>query len=382
MAVVARTRAAVAAAALLLATARGLLFVPATHPAVSVAGRYAVNADGSLGFDWPGVAFFLSVNGTSTLRLVVAGTQVSRLVTSASYPALGADFEISRVWVGPGLAAANDTYVVAAALSPTTPYTLRVTHDLSAGQIKTYATGVPLLLRGFLLDDGAEVLPAAAGGLPLARALEFVGDSITVGAGAEGAPPGACPYSSFLEHNAGSWDRQLCASLAANCSVVAWSGKGLYANANGEGETMPQYYRQALGAGNLTTDWDFERFTPDAVVVHLGTNDFGSPSRHAPGFAANFTAAYVAFVLDLARVRYRAPALPVFVALGPMNTSPALVAALQAVTSGVAAAGGNATLLDLAGATQDGCGGHPGPVGHAQMAAAARAQVAAVLGWA
>ena len=377
-----RTPRAAGAALLLLATASSGLFVPVTHPAVSVAGRYAVNADGSYGFDWPGVSFFLSVNGTATARVVLNGTQVSRLVTSAAFPALGADFEISRVWVGPGLAAAADnSYVVAAALSPTTAYTLRVTHDLSAGQIKTYATGVPLNLYGFIIDDGAEVLPAAAGGLPFARSLEFVGDSITVGAGAEGAPPGPCPYSSFLEHNSGTWDRMLCANLTANCSVVAWSGKGLYANANGEGEVMPQYYRQTLGAGNLTTDWDFARFTPDAVIVHLGTNDMSSPSRHAPGFAANFTAAYVAFVLDLTRVRYRAPRLPVFVALGPMNVSPVLVAALQAVLAGVAAGGGNASLLDLAGAAQDGCGAHPGPVGHQMMAAAARAQLTAALGW-
>jgi hypothetical protein len=33
---------------------------------------------------------------------------------------------------------------------------------------------------------------------------------------------------------------------------------------------MPAYWLQTLGGGSYTTDWDFNRFKPDAVVINLG----------------------------------------------------------------------------------------------------------------
>ena len=83
------------------------------------------------------------------------------------------------------------------------------------------------------------------------------------------------------------------------------------------GEKMPAYWRQTLGGGNHTADWDHSRFVPDVMVINLGTND--SPSG-AAGICPNknFSDATTAFVLNAARV-YRNPMLPVFVAQGPMN---------------------------------------------------------------
>lgn len=49
-------------------------------------------------------------------------------------------------------------------------------------------------------------------------------------------------------------------------TVVAWSGKGMYENCCDSGETMPSYYLDTLGSGAYAGDWDFARFTPDAVV--------------------------------------------------------------------------------------------------------------------
>lgn len=377
-------RSALLAAAFLATTSTSQsVFLPVSNPAVVVSGRYAVNADGSYGFDWPGVSFFFNVAGTSTVRAIVNGTQITRMATSVSYPALGLEFAVSSTWIGPGFSPDN-SYLVAAALDPNRNYTIRFTHDLSAGQIATWYSGVPMLLYGFELDAGAMVLPA---GPTLSRRLEYVGDSITVGAGAEGAPPGQCPYSSFLEHNTGTWDRFICANFSANCSVVAWSGKGLYANANGQGELMPEYFRQTLGAGNYTTDWDFKRFTPEAVIINLGTNDFGSPNRHAPGFAQNFTNYAIAFMSNLTTIYYGAANggpglnLPIFLAQGTMNNGDELYGCLASAIAYHNSHGGNAHYLDMRNLTQDGCGGHPGPIGHRQMADAAIPQIAAVLGW-
>ena len=86
------------------------------------------------------------------------------------------------------------------------------------------------------------------------------------------------------------------------------------------------------------------------------------------------------FVLN-ATARYKAPSMPVFVAQGPMNDGAPLFNALAAAIAGINAAGGNASYLDMRGPPNDGCGGHPGVNGHAQMAVMAKPQIAKVMGW-
>ena len=188
----------------------------------------------------------------------------------------------------------------------------------------------------------------------------------------------------------------------------------MYENCCDNGERMPSYYLQTLGGGSFTSDWAFPS-APDMLLINLGTNDFGHDA--GPAWEANFTATYVAFVLN-ATARYKAPKLPVFVAQGPMNNGAPLYNALQAAIKGVNEAGGNAFYLvrhplpplpaakqhpgtpppppspathplthpamnnqDMRGPPNDGCGGHPGVEGHKQMAALAQPQISKVMGW-
>ena len=69
-------------------------------------------------------------------------------------------------------------------------------------------------------------------------------------------------------------------------------------------------------------------------------------------------------------------------AQGNMNNGAPLHDALQVAASAINAAGGSATYLDMRAGPTDGCGGHPGVLGHAAMAAAAKPTIAAVMGWA
>ncbi len=39
---------------------------------------------------------------------------------------------------------------------------------------------------------------------------------------------------------------QLCQAFGANCSTIAWGGKGMYTNCCDKGTTMPQYFQQRL----------------------------------------------------------------------------------------------------------------------------------------
>lgn len=220
---------------------------------------------------------------------------------------------------------------------------------------------------------------------PLTRALAVIGDSITAGFGAGGTPPGCPNPAVYSEDNDVTYGRRICAHFGAACDVVAWSGKGLYVNSPtaGTNETLPFYYRQALGAGQApyAATWAFSQFLPDAVIVNLGTNDYGHGHDTGPAWEANFTSAYVAFLAELALLHGR-PKLPVFAAVGPLTArpTPQVLAAVAAHN----AAGGRAVFLNLTlapGHGSRGCYGHPSAEDHAEMAALAEQAVAAELGW-
>ena len=69
-----------------------------------------------------------------------------------------------------------------------------------------------------------------------------------------------------------------------------------------------------------------------------------------------------------------------FVAVGPISpTKP--VNAIQAAIAAAPAKGLSAHFLDMRNGTLDGCGSHPGPFGHWQMAFQAMGQIKSVLGW-
>ena len=99
---------------------------------------------------------------------------------------------------------------------------------------------------------------------------------------------------------------------------------------------------------------------------------------------AIFTQALVAFVnaviSDYARSPGPAAATTAFIALGPMSPTRPLAACAAAVAQ-LRAAGTPAFLLNMTGGTLDGCGGHPGALGHRQMALQAAPQIQAAMGW-
>jgi hypothetical protein len=80
-------------------------------------------------------------------------------------------------------------------------------------------------------------------------------------------------------------------------------------------------------------------------------------------------------------VRYANPKLPIFVAQGPFEGYNRLGTALNKSITAINAAGGNAVYLNLIGPLIDGCGGHPGVLGHQGMAQMAIPQIGSKMGW-
>ena len=82
-----------------------------------------------------------------------------------------------------------------------------------------------------------------------------------------------------------------------------------------------------------------------------------------------------------ATTRYGNVAMPVFLAQGNMDNGQPLYNALMVAATAINASGGNAHYLDMRAGPTDGCGGHPGTLGHAAMAAAAKPVISQVMGW-
>jgi lysophospholipase L1-like esterase len=125
---------------------------------------------------------------------------------------------------------------------------------------------------GDITTDGT-LIPSAA----TVRKIEVVGDSISVGYGLDGTAP--CSNSAALEDNPKTYAALAATSLNADYSIVAYSGRGLtrnYVSATPDSNpTMPILYTR-YGANDADNSYTFPSdWTPDAVVINLGTNDWG-----------------------------------------------------------------------------------------------------------
>ena len=106
----------------------------------------------------------------------------------------------------------------------------------------------------------------------------------------------------------------------------------------------------------------------------MGTNDGGASAR------PDWQASYAAFVTQLVQGYYATPALPVFLAFGPMTTG--YEAPVKAIVANLTAAGVSAHALDLTlPHPLTGCFNHPSYADNVELAAKAKPQIAAVLGW-
>ena len=143
------------------------------------------------------------------------------------------------------------------------------------------------------------------------RRLLFVGDSITCGSG-DNWPDLAAPEGGVHEDAGASYGALLARRLGAQRHLVAYGGRGVLRDWRGRSDVAnaPQFYPRAL-PDDPASRWEASRYTPDAVGVCLGTNDFsqGVPDREA------FVAALVGL---LAAIRRDAPRAQILVIDSPM----------------------------------------------------------------
>ncbi|WP_243113123.1 SGNH/GDSL hydrolase family protein [Ruminococcus sp. Marseille-P6503] len=118
------------------------------------------------------------------------------------------------------------------------------------------------------------------------RKIEFIGDSITCGYGVDDEDP-SHSFSTATEDCTKAYAYKTAQKLDADYSLVSISGYGIISGYTSDPEkisgnqTIPPYYEKlgfcysAYANGEKPSDiaWDFGKFTPDCIVINLGTND-------------------------------------------------------------------------------------------------------------
>lgn len=229
-----------------------------------------------------------------------------------------------------------------------------------------------------------ELLQAAA--LPTRR-IEFIGNSITSGFGLDPRPI-ACKQGTWYDatHAWLAYGPRVARRVNAQWMLSSVSGIGMLRNWNSLSPVMPDIYRGIyMEYADSLTAWDFSRYTPDLVVIALGTNDFsdgGGPTPRAALDGDAFVREYTRFA---AGVRARYPNARLLLLTSPMlspERNQRLGEYLRRVIANRSAAGDSAiTMHSFGGQYVSGCDGHPSLDEQARMADELEPKVRTWMGW-
>lgn len=158
------------------------------------------------------------------------------------------------------------------------------------------------------------------------KLIEFVGDSITCGYGADD-PDKSHTFSTKTEDVTKAYAYKTAQILDVDYSMVSFSGYGIISGySDGEkkvsAQALPKYYTKlgySWSPNGLFTpsdyDWDFTVRQPDIVVINLGTNDDSYTLTHKDR-QEEYSAAYTEFIK---KVRRNNPDAKIVCALGIMG---------------------------------------------------------------
>ncbi len=202
--------------------------------------------------------------------------------------------------------------------------------------------------------------------------IEFIGDSITSGFGADTEDIPCDTGTWYDQHNAYLAYGPLTArALNAGYKLSSVSGMGMYRNWNDEDmPVMGDVYATTNLDGNTSEKWQFKGKKPDLVSICLGTNDlsYGDGEKDRTPFdPEKYTSAYIAFVQG---VFDRYPESKLALLTSPMvsgEKADVLLKCLQDVKSNFDT-GHTVAIFEFAPMTPGGCGSHPDLADHKIMA--------------
>jgi lysophospholipase L1-like esterase len=229
-------------------------------PRIQYSGRIDFSDPRAPRFDWPGVSIQVNLKGDSLGFLLqdnqnrfdvwVDGKPQTVLIASPHQSLYRVDS------LGPG------------------EHRLQLTK-------RTESSLGPAVFQGLSLPTGVELLepPTRA-----TRRIEVIGDSWVCGYGNEAASV-HCDDQSVYENANRGFGLVAARELKAEAHLVAYSGRGVVRNfadpQRSSAEPFPALYDRLLCAEPQSL-WDFQSWVPDAVVIHLGTNDFSTTPTPDP----------------------------------------------------------------------------------------------------
>lgn len=287
--------------------AEGMVAVPANHPDIFYMGRVDCTNPQAPAFAFPGVSIRARFEGDALdMRLKDYGTE--QVVNY--YNAIIDGGEPTVVEVSPDV----EIYPLARGL-PDAEHTVEIFKRIESGPSGTPGSGRADFL-GFRIRQGKQLLPVAA----KPRRVELIGDSITCGYGNGIATddPDSFPYTTRNSNAYTAYGAIVARNLNAEYLAVAYSGRGVNRNYDDYvGATIPEMYLTTLPDDPSGAEWEINRYTPDLVVINLGTNDFseGLAAEEVAGMRERFREEYLLF-LETLRGYY--PDAVLILAVGPM----------------------------------------------------------------
>jgi lysophospholipase L1-like esterase len=248
-----------------------------SDPRVAIMGRVDRSSPDRIRIGYPGVTLRVRFEGPSLAARFSTSTAASRI-------AVIVDGGAPRVV---HLAGGESEVPLADGLGPG-PHQVDVVHRTETWQ------GI-VTVRGFALGAGGKLLPAPP--WP-ARRLLIIGDSVTCGEAIDRAPDCRDAHAAAVTSNGQlSYGMLLSRALGAQAHLVCYGGRGLVRDWRGKTNVLngPQLFDAALPVDGHPVPWDHADYTPDVVIVSLGTNDFNLDLDPFPDREA-YVGAYVAFV--------------------------------------------------------------------------------------
>jgi len=207
------------------------------------------------------------------------------------------------------------------------------------------------------------------------RKMEFIGNSITCGAGSD-LSTAPCGQGAWYDQNNAylSYGSLTARKLNAQFQLSSVSGIGLIHSCCNMTITMPQVYNKVNMRDDSLT-WNFQNYQPDVVTVSLGQNDGIQDSL-------TFCTAYITFLVQLRNYYPNAE----FICLNSPMADAELDKVLKSYVNFIVNFShkrGDTKVHSFFFSKQfhNGCGGHPDLKEHEQMAAELTGFVKGVMRW-
>lgn len=286
-----------------IAVDEGFIDVASSDPNIRYVGRFDFHDPNAPVMAFPAATIETQFAGDAIdLRLKEHGAGTTK--TNTQYYAVTIDDgEPRKLWTCPE----QEIYPLARDLSAGT-------HRVRISKRTEASVGSAAFLGFRVREEGKLSRPK-----PPERRLEFVGDSITCGYGNEVSTtdPDSFPFTSANENALLAYGAVAAAQLEADYVAVAASGRGMVRNySGGAGLHAPEYY-ELIGPDSGAATWDHTLYSPDVIVINLGTNDFsiGLEGDQVATMRREYRDAYTKF---LAHLRDLHPAATLIAVVGPM----------------------------------------------------------------